>query len=427
MAIFNRILLFLIMVLAIAAAVLSILMFQNRNAMRDRADLLAETVLDMTQTLDDQSQTFVADEVTFEPRVPETGENDTGTLSWPTFMEGKEEGFAGFKATLKKAENLADKVIKQRNAMAKSMSQIGETLDFQETDVDNMLTNAKDLEQGEAIMDGLESLASATRKRDLDMIDGYTQIANYLDVNLRTSAFTTRSEDRDEEGNLYYGNFEHAGQISQVTEVVEATRIRCDAYSDALADLIRRIPTHNWSVSPFAITDKANYQRTLTSMINDFEAINAELIRSEQRKQRIEELEKQIEGLELQLATVSKERDELIAKVAKFEELLGEMREASLANAKNAEDQAPIKLDKELKGNVVYVNQEFGFIVMDLGTKQQLRRGVEFLVARNDQFVARAVVTEVRPEQAVAELLPIAMTDMAQVGDRVIPAPEFVE
>jgi hypothetical protein len=427
MAIFNRILLFLIMVLAIAAAGLSYLLFQNRNAMRDRADLLAETVVDMTQTLDKQSQSGVAGEVTFDPRVPETGENDTGTLSWATFMEGKEDEFAGFKATLKKTENLADKVIKQRNAMAKSMREIGETLGFQEPDVDDLLTNVKKLDQAEGIMDGIESLASATRKRDIDMIDGYIQIAKDLDVNLRTTAFTTRSEDRDEEGNVYYGNFEHAGQISQVIETLEALNARVGAYGDALADLIRRIPTHNWSVSPFAITDKANYQRTLTSMINDFDAINAELVRSEQRKQRIEELGKQIKGLELQLTEVSKERDELIAKVAEFEKLLGEIGKPAADNADNVEDQSPTMLPKDLQGSVVYVNKEFGFIVMDLGTKQQLRRGVEFLVARNDQFVARAIVTEVRPEQAVAELSPVAMTDMAQIGDRVIPAPEFVE
>lgn len=422
MAIFNRIVLFLIMILAVAAAVFSYLLFQNRNAMRDRADLLAETVVDMTQSLDKGSQTDVAAKVSFEPRIPEAGEDDSGTLSWATFLEGKEEGFSGYINTLKAAEKLAENVAEQRNMLAKSLAEIGQTLGSQMVDIASTLNNATKLEAGRDAARRLESLANAVRRRDLDMIDGYKLIASLLDVNLMDNAFSSRKENRDDEGNVYYGEFEHAGQIARLTETVESTVNRVNDYSEALAGVIRRTPEHDWSVSPFAVADKTNYQRALTSMINDLEAINTSLLISKQREQQIAELQQDLQNLERQLAERTKERDELARKVASLEEQTG-----YVASAGKDENQGPIMLPKDMEGNVVYANQEFGFIIMDLGTQQQIRNGVEMLVARNGDFVARAVVTEVAAGQAVAELTPSALVDMARVGDRVIPAPEFVK
>ena len=430
MAIFNRILLFLIMVLAIAAAGLSYLLFQNRNAMRDRADLLAETVTDMAQTLDKQSQTGIADDVTFEPRVPETGEADTGALSWATFMEGKEDEFAGFIATLKKAENLADKVIKQRNEMAKSMREIGETLGSQEPQIADQLMNAKKMDQAEEVMDGIESLANSIRKRDIDMIDGYGLIAKALDVNLRTTAFTTRGEERDEEGNVYYGGFEHAGEIGKVTDAVSGIGNRARDFSEALAGVIRRIPAHDWSVSPFAVTDKSNYERALTSMVNDLESINSALIVSQQRQQQIDKLQSELDKVEEKLASTAKQRDALAKKTANLEETLdagGVGTTTAQDDVETVEDDGTDGLSKELEGNVVYVNENFGFIVMDIGAKNSIRDGMELLVARDGEYIGRVVVTDVRLDQAVAELTPSGLVGMAKVGDRIIPTQELVK
>ena len=74
----------------------------------------------------------------------------------------------------------------------------------------------------------------------------------------------------------------------------------------------------------------------------------------------------------------------------------------------------------DLSGNVLSVNAEWTFVVLDIGADTGLKANAVMLVHRGNQLVGKIRVSEVRDSLAVAEIL----SDWVQVpmerGDSVI-------
>ncbi len=429
MATFNRILLFAIMLLALTAAALTFVLNQNRKTMQKRAEILAETVNSITKTLAENSQTKAADNVTFTPALPEAGEPEQGTLGWINFLQDKENEFNNYRKTVDQAKTLAKNIASQRNMMADALAEIGQNLNSKQTEITTKLTNAQELEKAETTLRNIERLSAAIRKRDMDLIDAFDEIAGALDTTINKTAFLTRSEQRDEDGNVYYGTFEHESELPKLTKAASSLEARTEEYANALAGMIRTIQNHTWSVSPFAITDKQNYQRALTSIVNDLESINAELLQARQSEAQIKKLRSEMQEIEKKLNMTVQERNKLMKDIANAKAKLNKAADTALAadTQKPKTDTEPQQTTPTNTGKVVYVNEDFGFVVVDMGTNDQVRKGTELLLARDGEFVARVAVTEVRPDQAVAELLPKAMTGMAKLGDLAVPPKEVTE
>jgi len=145
MAALNRFLIGLIAVLAIAAAVLSYLLFERRTEFRDRAGTLATTVVDMTRALDAESGTNVAKKVRFSAADKAAGVPESGELSWAEYHQDKPSGYQNFARNLKLTTDLAKSINEQRNFLAESIAQLGFDL---EMPVDEL--NADDLKRADA-------------------------------------------------------------------------------------------------------------------------------------------------------------------------------------------------------------------------------------------------------------------------------------
>jgi septal ring factor EnvC (AmiA/AmiB activator) len=72
-----------------------------------------------------------------------------------------------------------------------------------------------------------------------------------------------------------------------------------------------------------------------------------------------------------------------------------------------------------LDGQVVVINREYDFIVMNLGRNHGLAVGQEFQVVRDSQVLARVKVEKVYEELAAAALLPGAQEESIREGDQV--------
>ena len=68
-------------------------------------------------------------------------------------------------------------------------------------------------------------------------------------------------------------------------------------------------------------------------------------------------------------------------------------------------------------GQVVVINREFDFIVMNLGRNHGLSVGQEFQIVRNNEVLGRAKVEKVYDELSAAALLPGAKKDNIREGD----------
>lgn len=74
-----------------------------------------------------------------------------------------------------------------------------------------------------------------------------------------------------------------------------------------------------------------------------------------------------------------------------------------------------------LQGQVIVVNREYDFIVVNLGSNQGLALGQEFQVVRGDQVLGRVKVEKVYDELSAAAILPNSNKDAIREGDAVRP------
>ena len=72
-----------------------------------------------------------------------------------------------------------------------------------------------------------------------------------------------------------------------------------------------------------------------------------------------------------------------------------------------------------LQGQVVVVNRQYDFIVMDIGRNKGLEMGQEFQVSRGDQVLGRVKVEKIYDELSAASILPNSKKDAIKEGDLV--------
>ena len=72
-----------------------------------------------------------------------------------------------------------------------------------------------------------------------------------------------------------------------------------------------------------------------------------------------------------------------------------------------------------LQGQIIVVNREYDFIVVNLGSNQGLALGQEFQVVRGDQVLGRVKVEKVYEELSAAAILPNSNKDAIREGDAV--------
>lgn len=74
----------------------------------------------------------------------------------------------------------------------------------------------------------------------------------------------------------------------------------------------------------------------------------------------------------------------------------------------------------ELEGNIIVVNKEFNFAVINLGSKDGVIMGMEFEVYHNNSYIGDVKVEQLHDAVAAAGFLGQTMMAMAHEGDRVV-------
>ena len=126
-----------------------------------------------------------------------------------------------------------------------------------------------------------------------------------------------------------------------------------------------------------------------------------------------------------------------------FDQLPGKFKElddkfATLDQEKKVLNEQLVKIEKEKKdleaklnaetkpsssltGHILSVNEEWGFVVLDIGLNQGLNVGNhEMIVYRNGSFVGKIKITKVEPSISIADVLPEWKQADIQPGDTVV-------
>jgi len=78
------------------------------------------------------------------------------------------------------------------------------------------------------------------------------------------------------------------------------------------------------------------------------------------------------------------------------------------------------KLPPGLTGHILAVNDEWNFVVMDIGAKEGVIENVNMIVYRNGALIGKVKITSVEPSVSIADILPEWKQGEIQEGDTVI-------
>ncbi|MCF7854334.1 MAG: hypothetical protein K9N51_06015 [Candidatus Pacebacteria bacterium] len=410
MATFNRVLIVLIAILAVGAAVMSFLLFQHRNAFRDRASVLAETVVSMVRWMDEDSNTDYDKEVTFGAADPVEGLPESGMLSWQKYLEDPQ----AYKRTLGEAEELSEQLAEQRNYLTENLAQVGFDLQLPVDALD--VADLRDLSNADVYQDATQKvvrLGKAVHERSEDMIRTIVNTGTVAGITIDEANIRERNEDINADGETILKGFNHGGELEKFNDAIVSLNTRAQDYMATIAEAMNDIAAWDWSTTAESVKDPQTYNQALSALSNDFSDLNDRLVAAAAMEQQLQQARTELDEALADLEQVTKERDRL------RKQLTGLAPSGTGPDDETGGDVGQPTYDLA-GGKVVHVNHEWKFAILNLG-RRQIRENIELLAARDGAFVARLLVTRVTPKISVAEILPMPKSDaQIQEGDRVL-------
>ena len=165
-----------------------------------------------------------------------------------------------------------------------------------------------------------------------------------------------------------------------------------------------------------ANTDLASTKESLTKKTEEADALQAKNTELDQQLQtnkvQLAKAEETINTIKEITGTadvqdLGKLREKLTAQ-ADENKMLGEqlstMRQENMALKKQVEDLTITPAG--VRGRVSLVENNWGFVVLDIGDAQRVRRNSEFLIYRDTKLVGKVQITSVSANTSVAQILP---------------------
>ncbi len=393
MKIVNVLLCVLILLMAVASAVFSYFLYEKRVQLTTGWDKMATTLSKSATAIDKTNETPIAKDLTKEALGHTKYDSLDGNLS--------------------KYEKVLSDVLKQRDALAESLSRasgvVGKTVDAKTLIDMNSSTSA----QSNAV-----KVISDTIKKHNALIDQITKMVNSA-LNIKVNSSKLIQGDPD--------------AVREVTEAFTQLKTRRQAYEKSIRDINSKTQA---GVPNF---DDKNLTASLTKSVQAVDKLNSNY------KQALAKADK-----------AEQERKELTQQLAACNELIEHQRntihrrEAQLNDLKRAlglelKDSLPepwvrgsIEARRAIRGRVLEVNEHYGYVCINLGKKSLVEQrignkiveiepvietGMELVISRGDieqpnaEFITRVTVTDIADDCLLASLP--ANSKQVVVGDLV--------
>ncbi|MBM3833172.1 MAG: hypothetical protein FJ403_07850 [Verrucomicrobia bacterium] len=126
----------------------------------------------------------------------------------------------------------------------------------------------------------------------------------------------------------------------------------------------------------------------------------------------------ELKKLQSELTNTRKERDAFVAENKILLQSNNQLR-ADLSRY-TGDKEVDIPLPAGLKGKVLAVDPKYDFVVLDIGSTQQVVERAKMLVNRDGKFVGKVQITKVEPNRSIANILPDWKQEEVLEGDMVI-------
>lgn len=379
MKITNIVLSVIILLLAIALAVSSFFLYEKREIMLNGWEKLTTTIHDTAAEMDKNSGTKLAE-----------GLNQN---------ELHHTNYANLDDKLKKLNEGAAALIKQRDSLASTIIDIAKTVEANEIPMEEALTK---IESSSATAEDIQKQVRIFRQRR-------DAVVNSIVASCRKIGISVNAND------LKNGN---SGKVfAQINRRLDAINSQLKTYENEARN-ISRIKGVNSSFNP------RDYRASLLKLKNAVQALSkkldstaAELRRSQQRVSQLNNTVKQrdqrIRNLNSVIANSNTE-------VSKLKKALGVDKNAVVTPWTNGCKEARL----EVKGKIIEINEKFGFYVVNIGkntivtqtignTPQdynpQLSNNMKITIARNAnspevKFIAKGKLTNVDADCSILEV-----------------------
>lgn len=416
----SKILIVLAMLMAMAATFLSFKLMQARDEFVLRAEKLSATVVDMVKTLDNESATEVAKKVTFTPGSREANAPEKGSLSRVAFKDptGTDPQRAAYQKTLDEAKALAKKLNEQRNALAAKLSEIATTFNLQDVNPED-LKNAADAEKYTAAAARIADLAHAIRIRDDAMVKSVVAMSGTIKHPVEEKGFNERASATDENGKTVFKDFNHAQPLADLSMNITNLFTRAGDYAKTLSDGVDHVEKFPWQVDKTQIPSETEYAGSLTAILTDYDGLNTELKKFEICRNELDVTKKKLENTIIDLNAKQKLLAQAEGEVFKLQAENTKLKKFVGSDGNRLATGGEVIIDPNLEGRVLQVNKDWNFVILNLGANK-VRESMEFLVARDDKFIARLQVSKVFKNVSIAEILPDRQTGPIEAADRVI-------
>jgi hypothetical protein len=131
-------------------------------------------------------------------------------------------------------------------------------------------------------------------------------------------------------------------------------------------------------------------------------------------------LEAKVQGIELGTIVVSPEAKLSATKAKKTKEVKKAVKKAAPVKEEAKKSAAPVAAAAKLEGNILVVNKDYNFVVINLGSKEGVKAGNVFGVYHNDKYMGEVKVEKVHESMSAAGLASNNMKDVINEGDKVV-------
>ncbi len=205
------------------------------------------------------------------------------------------------------------------------------------------------------------------------------------------------------------------------------------------SDLQAEKKTLDTKVEELKIKDR-QLKETSTDLENQKAALQTQQTRTREVEGKLADITKELSNKDAEIAKYTKSLppgmtiDQVQAKLKEFEEqfttleqekkVLNEQLVKLDGEKKALEEQARNRRDGKLPpgltGHILAVNDEWNFVVIDVGAKQGVIENVPMIVYRNEALIGKVKITSVEPSVSIADIMPEWKQGEIHEGDTVM-------
>ena len=175
-------------------------------------------------------------------------------------------------------------------------------------------------------------------------------------------------------------------------------------------------------------TTKDELARTQSDLDRANEKITALNTSITEKNDQLSKQETRIDGLEQDKVNFQIQIDDLNNKLVQVEDELRDSQDKVLTLEQTVSqleielggDGRTHALPKGLTGRVLFVNKDWNFVVIDLGSDDGLVQNAEMLIHRKDELIGKITISGISRKMAIAELQPEWAQSTVKEGDFVV-------